>query len=172
MIIPEGNGKWVGGVQVEKNMLGRKKWGRKKFQIIVLSKESSPTTLLSLSVTTTLRFDILRSFTVCAQTSAFWYKKSWNFQDSQLRMRINTKPNAKKKRKKRRQRKMPFFISHQSTSQSTDYARFFWNTILPCCNKFISNCDKFLLFFSTFQPFCLADCMQCKRRSALTSFLQ
>ena len=32
---------------------------------------------------------------VCAQTSAFWYTESWNFQNSQLRMRINTKPNGK-----------------------------------------------------------------------------
>ena len=50
-----------------------------------------------LSNRTTLRFDFLHSFMVCAQTSAFFIHRILEFQDSQLRMRINTKPNGKQK---------------------------------------------------------------------------
>ena len=48
--------------------------------------------------------------------------------------------------------------------------------VFPCSNKIHSICDKFLLFSVLFShlsvPFCLRDCKQCKRRSALASFLR
>ena len=49
--------------------------------------------LVCLRNRTTLRFDFLHSFMVCAQTSVFDTQNS-EIQDSQLRMRINTKPNT------------------------------------------------------------------------------
>ena len=73
------------------------KWLRKtkKFQIWCLCCSCPAWVYVAcLRNRTTLRFDFLHSFIVCAQTYAFWYTESLNFQ---LRMRINTKPNVKQK---------------------------------------------------------------------------
>ena len=58
---------------------------------------------------TTVRFDFLHSFMVCAQTSAFWYTESWDFSTAQA-YKYKTKRQAKMKRDSK---KMTFLlISH------------------------------------------------------------